>query len=242
VPPITVGLSTTTPNINQLVTVTAPAGIKFLPNVKVFFGNDQQVVVSIAADSNSIVMRPHQSGASGTITIGNAALSFLTTVAFNVAATNAMTVGATITSLTGTDALATAPLIVIPDAGKTGGIIDAGPFATGPAACSATLGGPCRIYKYVLTAARSFSVSATWQGTTDVGVYFATSAGAVITSPAAFLGCDAKFEGPGGQPETCTITAQAAGTYYLIVDSFAPFYPAPNNVDPTNLNVAITGQ
>ena len=238
VPPITPLISNAAPNVNGLVTLTAPAGIKFLPSVKVIFGTDQQAVTSVGADSNSLVFRAHKAGASGTITIGNAALDFLTSVPFPVATTNTVTVGATVISLTGTDALATAPLIVIPDAGNTGGIIDAGAFAVGPAACSGTLGGPCRLYKFVLSTARSFSVSATWQGTTDIGVYFANSAGTVNLT---ILGCDAKGAGAAGQPETCTVTALAAGTYYLIVDSFAPFYAPPNDVDPTDINVAITG-
>jgi hypothetical protein len=240
VAPITPTISTTTPNINDLVTVTAPAGIKFLPTAKVFFANDQQAVTSVAADSNSLIFRAHQSGASGAVTIANAALSFLTSVPITVQTTVTFNTGATITSLTGTDAFATAPLVAIPDAGKTGGVVDAGPFAVGPAACSGVLGGPCRIYKFVLTGSRTFAVSTTWQGTTDLGLYFANSGGTLFLT-AAFVGCDSKGAGAGGQPEACTITL-GAGTYYMVYDSFAPFYAPPNNVDPTNFVIAITGQ
>jgi hypothetical protein len=230
-------LSTTTPNVNDNVTVTAPAGIKFLPNAKVFFGNDQQFVSSVAADSNSLVFRAHQAGASGTITLSNIVLSFLTSVPISSDILPTATVGATITSLAGTDAFATAPTLVIPDAGKTGGIIDAGAFAVGPAVCNTSLGGPCRIYTFTLTASRTFAVSASWQGTTDLGIYFASAGGAITGTTA----CDGKGAGAGGQPETCTATL-AAGTYFLVVDSFAPFYGPPNDVDPTNFNVALTGQ
>jgi hypothetical protein len=230
-------LSTTTPNVNDNVTVTAPAGIKFLPNAQVLFGSDQQVVLSVAADSNSLVFRAHQAGASGTITLNNIVLSFLTSVPIASNITSTATVGATITSLAGTDAFATAPVIVIPDAGNTGGIVDAGAFAVGPAVCNATLGGPCRIYTFTVTSSRTFAVSASWQGTTDIGVYFTTAAGSLTNTS----GCDAKGAGAGGQPETCSGTF-AAGTYFLVVDSFAPFYGPPNNVDPTNINVTITGQ
>ncbi len=230
--------STSTPNINDLVTVTAPAGYKFLPNATVTFGTDDQAVTSVASDSNSLVFRAHKAGASGTVTIGNVALSFLTNVGFSTTVTSTATVGATVTSLTGTDQLATAPLVAVPATGNTGGVIDAGAFATGPAVCSGTLGGPCRIYKIVLTSTSSFSVSATWQGTTDIGVYFTDSSGATLVGS---FGCDAKGAGAGGQPETCTQTAFAAGTYYMIVDSFAPFYGPPNNVDPTDITIAFTG-
>jgi hypothetical protein len=238
VAPQNVTLSTAAPNVNQNVTMTAPAGFKFLPTAKVFFGNAQQHVVSFGADSSSLVFRASATGASGAITVANSVLSFLRSVPFTMPVTNTVNTGATITSLAGTDALATAPTITIPDAGKTFTLRDAGAFAVGPAACSATLGGPCRIYKFTLTAARTYGVSSTWQGTTDLGIYWANSTGAVLNLTA----CDAKGAGAGGQPETCTITAQAAGTYYLIVDSFAPFYSAPNNVDPTDFTVTLTGQ
>ncbi len=234
---LAVTFSTTTPNINDNVTLTAPAGIKFLPSAKVFFGNDQQTVTSVAADSNSLVIRAHKSGASGQVSVGNVALSFLTSVPFTSTITATANVGASITPLAGTGAFATAPKIVIPDAGKTGGIIDAGAFSVGPAICSNSLGGPCRIYTFTISSARTFAVSASWQGTTDIGVYFSTAAGAVTGT----TGCDAKGAGAGGQPETCTASL-AAGTYFLVVDSFAPFYGPPNDVDPTDINVTLTGQ
>lgn len=229
--------NTNAPNINGNVTVTAPAGIKFLPTAKIFFGTDQQTVTSVAADSGSLVFRAHKAGASGTVSMSNIALSFLTSVPITSTITATATVGATITSLAGTDAFATAPTVVIPDAGKTGGIIDAGAFAVGPSVCSNTLGGPCRIYTFTISTSRTFAVSASWQGTTDVGVYFTNAAGGITGT----TGCDAKGAGAGGQPETCTATL-AAGTYFLVVDSFAPFYNPPNDVDPTDFNVSMTGQ
>lgn len=231
-------LSTTTPNVNDNVTVTAPAGIKFLPNAQVLFGGtDQQAVLSVAADSGSLVFRAHKAGASGTITLNNIVLSFLTSVPIASSISSTVTVAAAITSLPGTDAFATAPVITIPAAGNTGGIVDAGAFAVGPAVCNASLGGPCRIYTFTISTSRTFAVSASWQGTTDIGVYFTTAAGAITGT----TGCDAKGAGAGGQPETCTATL-AAGTYFLVVDSFAPFYGPPNDVDPTDFNVTLTGQ
>lgn len=238
IPVIAPVLSSSTPNINGTVTMTAPAGFKFLPSAKVFFGLDQQFIVSVAPDSNSLVFRAHKAGASGAVTVGPTVFSVLTSVPFTASTTANVTVGATITPLPGTGDLATAPLFTIPDAGKTGGVVDAGPFVTGPAFCSGSLGGPCLVYKFVLTAPRSFSVSASWQGTTDIGVYFTNSAG---TAPVGTTGCDAKGAGAAGQPETCSVTGLPAGTYFMMVDSFAPFYSPPNNVDPTDFSVTFTG-
>ena len=114
VPPITPLISNAAPNVNGLVTLTAPAGIKFLPSVKVIFGTDQQAVTSVGADSSTGRSEPHKAGASGTITIGNAALDFLTSVPLPRGHYQHGHCRGTVISLTGTDALATAPLIVIP--------------------------------------------------------------------------------------------------------------------------------
>jgi hypothetical protein len=229
--------SNPTPNTNDPVTLTA-AGFKFLPTTKVFFGNDQQQTISTAADSSSITFRAGKPGASGTISVSGIVLNTLTSVSLTLNASTAVTVAAAITTLAGANDLPTAANITIPDAGKTFTIRDNGTWFTGPAFCNTSLGGPCRVYKFVTTVARSFSVSATWQGTTDVGVYFINGAQAAVGT----TGCDAKGAGAGGQPETCAVAALAAGTYYLIVDDFSPFYSPPNDVPPTDFTVVITGQ
>jgi hypothetical protein len=238
VPPITAVFSTTTPNVNDLVTVTAPAGIKFLPTAQVFFTNDQQTVTSVAADSNSLVFRAHIAGASGAISFGNAALSFLTNVAITVGSTNTATVGATINQIAGTDAIATAPLVVIPNTGNTGGIRDAGPFSAINECVNVFFGDNCRVYQFTISSTRTFAVSATWQGTTDMGIYF-SNAGA--TALVGNFNCDSHGSGAGGQPEACTQTL-TAGTYLMFVATFSSFYGPPDNVDPTDFTVALTGQ
>lgn len=229
--------SNPTPNTNDAVTLSA-TGFKFPAGTKVFFGNDQQHTISVAADSSSITFRAGKPGASGTISVAGIRLSTLTGVSLTLNASTAVTVAATITTLAGANDLATAANITIPDAAKTFTLRDNGTWFAGPAFCNTALGGPCRVYKFVTTVARSFSVSASWQGTTDVGVYFINGAQAAVGT----TGCDAKGAGGGGQPETCAVAALAAGTYYLIVDDFSPFYGPPNNVPPTDFTVVITGQ
>ncbi len=229
VPPITAVFSTTTPDINQNVTVTAPASIKFLPGSRIFFGTDEQVVASVAADSNSLVMRPHKAGASGAISFGNVALSVLTVVPITVNSTNTATVSATVVPLAGTGAIATAPLIVIPDSGQTSGVIDAG-ATTASADCG--VGAHCRFYKFVLTEARTFSISITWGNTADIGGYFVDDQGNDLFEDFA---CDANGSGAAGQPETCE-QHMDPGTYYL---ALADFTAAAQN---TTFTVAITGK
>lgn len=223
------------PNTNDLVTITA-VGFKFLPSVTVRFDSDAQLVTAVAADSSSVTIRAGKSGTPGSVTIGNTVLSVLTSVPLSVPAVAQPTVSATITPLAGTGTIPTAPTVLIPPTGQTHTIRDAGPFFN-DAVCTGILGGPCRYYKFTITTARSFAVSATWQGITDLGVYFLTAANGVTGT----TGCDAKGAGAGGQPESCTVTSLPAGTYTIVVDDFSPFYGPPNNVPPTDFTVTITG-
>jgi hypothetical protein len=207
--------STTTPNVNGTITITAPAGFKFLPTARVRFGIDQQATVSVAADSNSMVVRAHQAGASGQITFENIVLSFLTGVAFNAPTTTTVTVGATVIELTGTDVPANAPIISVPVAvGQTAGVVDA-PTAFGYAGLTAACGGPCptRLYKIVVRATTKLGVNSTWNSNEDVGIYLLTTAGA-LQSTTTFPPADNLGGGAGGHPETTTWTLPA-GTYLV---------------------------
>ncbi len=240
VPPVTsmpAVFSTATPNINDPVTVTA-AGFKFLPNTQALYGGQYQTIDSISSDSNTVYMRASQSAAAGVVSFSNVALDFLTGAPLaSIPSVNTLTVGATITPLAGTDAIATAPVISIPPAGKTTQLNDigAGGFSSG-ADCSANPGGfPCRVYKLNLTGA-DVGVSATWTNDGDLGIYFTDAAG----TDTGLHSCDNGGHGPSGHPETCTITG-LTGTYYLYVNSFTSAYPPPNNVDPVSFTITLTG-
>jgi hypothetical protein len=230
--------STTTPNVNTLVTATMPAGYKALPEVSVAFGSDLQTVVSVAADSSSFVFRAHQAGASGPVTLNNVVYSSLTDVALSgvVAQGAAATVGATIVTLTGADAIATAPLIAIPGPGQTSGVIDNEVFSTGADCTGGTGGGAaCLIYKFVLTEETSFTVTANWlPNITDVGIYFSDDTN---TDPGVGA-CDSHGRGATAAPEVCTIDPLPAGTWYMQVTSYGPLYPQ-NDPNPTSIDIKI---
>ncbi|MEO8636997.1 MAG: hypothetical protein ABI587_17110 [Gemmatimonadales bacterium] len=225
---ITIGLSNGTPNVNDLVTVTAPAGIKFLPTATVSFGTDDQATISVAADSNSLVFRTHQAGASGVISVNDVALDFLTTVPFSTTTSATATVGATVTTLTGTDAIATAPLITIPLAGHTGGVQDGGQFFAAPECGS--IGNHCKFYQFVLTGDRTFDVTINWGNTADLGGYFIDASGADQVGDFA---CDANGSGATAHPESCTTTLPA-GTYFL---ALADFTGAAQNTGTVTIDI-----
>ncbi|MEO8138040.1 MAG: pre-peptidase C-terminal domain-containing protein, partial [Gemmatimonadota bacterium] len=213
------------------ITLTAGAGFKILPSATVSTGGANALVLSIAADSSAISFIPVPGSGTGPVTVNDIALSFLTGVALSLPSQPALAVGAG-----GGDAFATAPTLAIPAAGITAMYYDAGPFVTGAPVCSNSLGGPCRMYQFTIAASQSITFSASWDNTTDLGIYFSTTGSNIVNT----TGCDSHGNGANGQPETCTGTF-TAGTYYVIVDSFAPFYSAPDDVDPSSFTLSITG-
>lgn len=233
---VAVVIGNTAPNTNDLVTVTAPAGFKFLPNAGIRIGNNSvMTVTTVAADSNSFTFRAQGPGSTGNPTLDNVVLDFLTSVPLSLDATTSMTVGATVTSLAGTDAIATAPLQVIPDSGTSSVLSDAGGFP-GSSDCGNSPGGAgCRMYKIVLTADQTFRVAATWNNTSDIGIYFMDAA---FTDVFPGFGCDA--HGPDGAGETCDVPL-VAGTYYMAAVDFAPFYPPPDDVSASAITITLTG-
>lgn len=225
--------SSTSPAINDTVTMTVPAGFRLLPTATVTIGGRPATIITRAADSLSVTLVPVPGTAASVPTVNGIALSFLTSVSLSLPGTVSLTSPA---GLAGTDAFATAPTIPVPAAGQTVTFLDAGGYS-GVAECTGDLGGPCRVYQIVVPTARTLALTLTWQGTTDLGIYTYDAAQSLDTS---LLVCDGLGAGSGGQPETCS-KAMPAGTYYIVVDSFSPFYAPPNNVDPTDFKLVIVG-
>lgn len=221
--------SATNVNVNETFTISAP-GFKFLPDVRVLFGNDAQAVTAISVDSNTITVRAHQAGASGTITIANAALSFLPSAPFTAPAPGVVTVGATVTEIAGTGSPATAPVIAIPAAGQTSGVVDAP--TSFPNDQSGLCGGPCnaRIYKFTVAAQQEVTVTATWNSTTDIGVYLGNATGG-LQSTATFPPADNLGSGAGGHPETTTWDLPPGDYTILVIDFLTSGSPTSLTID-----------
>ena len=101
------------------------------------------------------------------------------------------------------------------------------------------VGVPCQVYKVTLPTDGSIAVTATWEGSSDVGVYFFTADGSTAVGDAA---CDAHgnaTDPTGPQPETCT-EALTAGTYIVAVAPFGPFYDPPE-ANPQWVHLTIRG-
>ncbi len=229
---IPVVLSPAAPNLNDLVTVSAP-GFLFLPTAEIVFGGERQLTTAVAADSSGMTFRVGKGG-NGLLTVNNVSLGYLPAVAQSFNSAVAETFGPGITTLTGTDALATAPLILYPRPGEVITITDNGVWHNS-ADCNNGPGGfPCRIYKIVLAVDATLDISTSWDNSADLGFYTALS-----DNSSAGASCDAHGPAP-GHFEVCTDLHLSAGTVYIMMVNYASAYPPPDDVDPDVATFSIT--
>jgi pre-peptidase len=235
--------STTTPAVNEVVTVSA-TGFKFQPSAHASFaaggdalgGGFPIVGLGISADSNSFSFLP-KPGSSGELTLDNVALGFLPAVPISVVLPAAITVSNT--PLAGTDAPGTAPTLATPATGQETAIIDVG-TTPGYVGCGGDIGVDCQIYKFVVPpGGGTYDFTMTWANTADLGLYFLGSDGVTATGDA----CDANGNGDPGpaQPEICAGLALAEGTYYLAVVPFGAFYD-PVDPNPDYVEILVDGK
>lgn len=199
--------SSATPAIGTTLTVTLPAGYKFISGRDVLFGGAEGFGVVFAADSSSVSMVPPP-GFTGAPTITNAAFSVLLQVPITLPTTGSITVGA---GLPGTDDPNTAPAIPIPGVGSSVTFWDNGdPFA-------AQVFSEDRIYAINMPAAGNITFALDWSNDADVDILFVDGAFANV------IPC---YGGAtGSQPENVTC-ALPAGTSFLIANLFAGTAPS----------------
>jgi len=216
--------SSASPQVGDTVTLTLDPLYRALPTVGITFGGPAALITGISADSSAVSFLPPPAS-SGAASLTNVIVNGVP-VPLALPSTNTITVAAT-TTYTGTNALATAPTVAVPTvSGQTTGFFDLGSWA---GSCS---GAPCQWYKIVVPAAGDIDFSSLWDNQSDLGIYVVASNGTT-----AIGSCDAHGDGATAQPEACTITFAAAGTYYIQMQNFAPFYPDP---DPAWFEITLT--
>jgi hypothetical protein len=173
------------------------------------------LIIAMAADSSTVsfLLPP---GAAGPVIITGLTVPYLAS-ALTLTATTQIN-GTNTSALTGTDDISTAPSVPVPTAsGQSNSFIDVGSWAGD---CG---GVPCQWYKIDLAAAADIDFTSSWDNTADLGIYVVESDGSTLVDA-----CDAHGNGATAQPEACTISFAAAGTYYIQMQNFAPFYPDPD--------------
>jgi hypothetical protein len=220
--------SNATPAPGDTVTLTTQAPFLFRANATVTTGGNRALIVSQTASEIRFI--PIPGGTPGAATVTGVALDYATTLALAIPTVADFT---TPSGFSGADALATAPPITIPAAGAHSLFLDVGTMQP-VTECDDDNGSLCRAYRIDLATARTFKIDTSWQGTSDLGLYFYDAAGNALGGA-----CDSKGNAAAGQPETCTRTF-GPGTIYVTVVDFGPFYD-PAEAAPTWIRLDITG-
>lgn len=204
--------NTTTPDIGDTVTVTAPAPMTFSSATTALIGGSEGYILSLSADSSTLTfLSPPGTGASFTAVRLPYIDADLTLDASEQVKAGPATIWA------GSDMQATAPSVGVPTAsGEKTVFLDQGKW-------DGNCGGvPCQWYKLDVTVAGDYDFASQWDNTSDLGIYVFDNA---LTGVGA---CDSFGNDPAvGVYESCTITL-GVGTYYIQMQNFAPFYPDPN--------------
>lgn len=214
-------VSSAAPGIGSTITVALGGGLRFLGTSKLFIGGTEAGIQSVSADSSTATVMP-MVGSTGNITYTNIALSFLNSVPLALPGDKTVTVGAAFTGVAfaGTGAIATAPVIAPPPAGRSFVYADAtGYVASAP--CAAVGGDGCRFYSFTTSAVATWAVEMRWTGGADMGFYRMTAAG----------GSPATIADAHGQPdalETGSMASLAVGSYIIALAYYGPCcYGAP---------------
>ena len=196
------------------VTITAPAGFTFTPDVAVTIGGQAAIIQSVAGDGSSITLIPIP-GSAGVASIAGV-LPTGAPATTNVTMNTVQTVTVPgIVPLEGTEAPETAPELTVPTAGNSTVLNDAGSFDGDPTDCC--FGFHPRFYKIVLAAPTTLTFTIDWFTAEDLGVYI-TEADAVTLINAGDAG------GGGAHPESVTI-ALPAGTFFVNAVNFSGTNP-----------------
>jgi len=162
---------------NEVVTITAAPGYKFLPDANVEFGGAPSVVTVRSPDSTSFSFVPAPTLDSVPLrTVGvvtSVEAPNIPGVALDVPTADSITLQS-IDTLVGAAAPATAPVIPTPPAGQTTGFFDAGAFTGADVTGDGGIG--AQYYQFTVTEAGIYTVAVEWPGATDLDLIICSDA------------------------------------------------------------------
>ena len=200
--------STGTP-VNTPTVLAIPAPYQFPAGATATFDAGAGLVIDRAADGSTLtVLAPPGTTSPGTVTV---VLNYLPTIPDSTVTATPVTTDATVPSMAGTGSPATAPDIAVPPVGGTTAFFDAATFGAG-------VFGADRVYKITLTEAADITATVNWDNDSDIDV--------ALCSDAACANAPDFTAATGDQPESTTYSLQP-GTYFLIVNLFAPGTAGP---------------
>jgi hypothetical protein len=202
--------SNPTPAANEPVTITLPAGYKFVAGAGVSSTLGAGIVTSVAPDSSSLIaVLPL--GSTGPLTLDSVQADFIPGVTLAGLPTDA-TITVPATAAAGTGSTATAPSLPVPGVDSTTGFFDIGAFTAADPTVDGGVG--AQFYKLVITEAGDYTFTTNWPATStsDLDPVLCLSSGCAGAST--FLGSGVDH------PEQGTQTL-APGTYFVAVILFA---------------------
>jgi hypothetical protein len=203
IPAATVTSTGTPVNTPTVLAIAAPYQFPATDAFARFDAGDALVIDRAADGSTLTVLAPPATTSVGNVSV---VLGYLPTIPDSTVTATPITVDATVPSMAGTGSPATAPDIAIPAVGGTTAFFDAGTFGAG-------VFGADRVYKLTLTEAADITATVNWANDADIDV--------ALCSDAACANAPDFTAATGDQPESTTYSLQP-GTYYLIVNLFAP--------------------
>lgn len=206
------------PGLLQPVTLSAPAGFTFAPDVAVAIGGQPAIVQSVAGDGSSVTLIPIP-GSGGVAAVDGIVPDAAPNNIVTMNTVEAIAATPSITPLEGTELPETAPVLEVPAAGTSIVTTDAGAFLGEPTDCC--FGFHPRIYRIEIPAAMTLNFTVDWFQGQDLGVYVTTDDLTTVIGAA-----DAAGEGATGHPESSPIDFPAAGTYFVNVVNFSASAPS----------------
>jgi pre-peptidase len=233
--------STTAPTQNQPVTVTAPAGYKFMPGATITFGSDLAVVLSRAADSSSFTFVPQPlfpdpletppTPKFRTGTIDQVEAGYIPGVPLTLPTVDSVLIPL-LDTLAGTGSTGTAPVIATPVVGESSVLFDAAGFAGADITPDGGTG--AQYYQFTLTAPASVTITLNWPASSVADLDL------VLCKDAACSAATADLVAAGAShPESGDYTL-AAGTYYIAAVWFLGTAPPLPPDQPTRIDITIT--
>ena len=204
------------PGLLQAITLTAPGGFTFAPDVAINIGGQPAIIQSVAGDGSSVTLIPIPGSAGVAAVDGVIPAGTTNIVTMNTVQT--VTVPG-ITPLEGTELPETAPTLEVPAPGNSIVVNDAGAFLGEPTDCC--FGFHPRIYKLEIAGPTTLNFTLDWFQGQDLGVYVTTDDLTTVIG-----GADNAGEGDTGHPETGSVDFPAAGTYYVNIVNFSASTPS----------------
>jgi hypothetical protein len=241
---VAAAFSNTAPALNAPITVTAPAGYKFLPNAFVSFGADPAVTLSRAADGTTLTVVPQPAFPDPTeipptpkfrtATIDSVEAAYIPGAPLVLPTTDSVLVPL-LDTVAGHNATSTAPVIPTPGQGESSAFFDTGGFTgtditgdTDPG----TVGPTAQYYQFTLPETDTVNVTLNWPASSVADLDLVLCSDASCSAP--------NFVAAGASHPESGDYILPPGTYYIAAVLFFEDAPPTAADKPTRIDITVS--